>query len=333
MLDATASLEMLSSTQKLAETGRHAAVVEQLGVLPVQELEQSPTLALLFGIAQARLGRHNSGRQWVATALDTARARGDGEIEARALNVSGAIAFEEGWIDEATSCFTRALAAAERQGDRATLGRCSNNLGIIANLRGQYGRAVGSLTMALAAFQQAGHRAGAAETLHNLAITYRDQRDLSKALETEDRAFQEALAAGDVGLAARVQGGRAEIRLLAGDAEVSRLEAQRALASHREVGDVVGEADDLRVLAGALERLAQPAQAEAMLRDAIARATTLQRPRLIAQAQRDLAKLLHRQARDDEAEGHARRARDGFEKLGAVIEVRRLEELLGELKV
>ncbi len=331
MMDARASLEMLNEIQELAETGRHAALVERVGALPVQEVEQSPTLSLLFGIAQARLGHHNSGRQWVATALDTARARGDGEIEARALNVSGAIAFEEGWIDEAASWFTRALAAAERQGDRATVGRCSNNLGIIANLRGQYGRAVGSFTMALAAFQQAGHRVGVAETLHNLAISYRDQRDLSQALAIVERALQEATAARDLALTARIQGDRAEIRLLMGDGEVARLEIQRALSTHREVGDVVGEADDLRVLAGALELLGQPAQAEATLRDVITRGTNLHRPRLAARAERDLARMLHRQARDDEAEGYARRARDGFEKLGAVIEVRRLEELLAQL--
>ncbi len=331
MMDARASLEMLNAVQELAETGRHAALVERVGALPVHELEQSPTLALLFGIAQARLGRHKSGRQWVATALDTARTRGDGEIEARALNVSGAIAFEEGWIDEAASCFTRALAAAERQGDHTTVGRCSNNIGIIANLRGQYGRAVGSFTMALAAFQQAGHRVGVAETLHNLAISYRDQRDLSKALATEERALQEATDAGDLALMARIQGGRAEIRLLMGDGEVARLEIQRALAMHREVGDVVGEADGLRVLAGALALIKQPAQAEATLRDVVARAANLHRPRLAAQAERDLCRLLHRQARNDEAEELALSARDRFEKLGAVIEVRRLEELLAEL--
>lgn len=333
MMDTRASLEMLNEVLALAETGRHAALAERVGALPVYEVEQSPTLSLLLGIAHARLGRHNSGRQWVATALDTARVRGDGEIEARALNVSGAIAFEEGWIDEAASCFTRALAAAERLGDRATVGRCSNNLGIIANLRGQYGRAVGSFTMALAAFQQAGHRAGVAETLHNLSICYRDQRDLTQALATVERALQEAMATGDLSLTARILGDRAEIRLMTGDGELARLEIQRALSTHREVGDVVGEADDLRVLAGALELLGQPAQAEAMLRDVITRAVTLHRPRLLARAQRDLARLLQRQERDDEAEGYARRARDGFEKLGAVIEARRLEELLAHLKV
>lgn len=332
-MDARASLEMLNAVQKLLETGHHAAVAKQLGALPVQELEQSPTLALLFGIAQARLGRHNSGKQWVAIGLETARARSDHAIEARALNVSGAIAFEEGRIDEAVGYFTRGLAEAERLGDRATVGRCSNNLGIIATLRGQYGRAVGSYTMALAAFQQVSHRTGAAEALHNLAITYREQSDLAQALETEERAAQEATAAGDLALAAKVRGGRAEIRLLDGDAEVARLEIERALAMRREIGDVVGEAEDLRVLAGALAALNQSPQAEAMLRDVIERATALNRPLLVAQAERDLARLLHRQGRDEQAAALADRARERFESLGAVVEVRRLAALLTELTV
>lgn len=330
-MNPSASLEMLNAVQDLAEAGRFAVLVERVGALPVYEVEQSPTLCLLLGIGQARLGRHNSGRQWVATALDTARARGDGAIEARALNVSGAIAFEEGWINEAASCFNRGLAAAERQGDRATVGRCCNNLGIIANLQGKYGSSVGSLTMALAAFQQAGHRVGEAETLHNLAITYRDQQEFPTALEAEEQALQAATSVGDLALIARIQGGKAEIHLLTGEPELARLDIQRALAIHREIGDVVGEADALRVLSGSLALIGQPAQAEATLRGVIAQAATLRRPRLGAQAERDLARLLHHLGRNDEAETHARRARDGFEKLGAVIEVRRLEEFLTEV--
>lgn len=331
-MDARASLGVLNTVQQLTQAGRHDAVVEVLGTLPVQELEQSPTLALFFGIAQAHLGRYQSGRQWVARALDVARARGDGAIEASALRMAGGIALEEGWIDEAASCFTRALAAAESQGDRATVGRCSNNLGIISNLRGRYGRAVGSYTMALAAFQQVGYRPGIAEVLHNLAISYRDQQDNAKALETEERALEEAQAAGDRALAAKIQGGRAEVRLLAGDAEVARLEVQRALAIHREVGSLIGEVEDLRVLARALEELDQLAQAEAMFRDVLARATSLRRPRLVAYVERDLARLLHRQGRNQEAEEMANRSREKFENLGAVVEVRRLDELLTEVE-
>ncbi|MBI2403271.1 MAG: hypothetical protein HYV20_11165 [Gemmatimonadetes bacterium] len=330
--DARASLDMLNTVQKLADSGRDAAVVAALGALPVHELEQSPTLALLFGIAQARLGRPSSGKQWVGTALETAQVRGDSTVAARALNVSGAIAFEEGQVDDAVGFFTRGLAEAERLGDRATVGRCSNNLGIIANLRGLYGRAIGSYTMALAAFQQAARRSGVAETLHNLAITYRDQRNLARAAETEERAAEEARAAGDLSLVALIHCGRGKIRLRAGDAELGRVEVNQALAMHREIGDLAGEAEDLRTLAGALELLGQHAQAELMLRDVIRRAETLNRPLLVAQAEGDLARLLlRRKQAPDAARELALRARARFNGLGAVVEVRRLDGLLSEI--
>ncbi|MBI4499971.1 MAG: tetratricopeptide repeat protein [Gemmatimonadetes bacterium] len=330
-MGARASLEMLNGIQKLAETGRHAAVAEQLGALPVEELEQSPTLALLFGISQARVGRHELGKRWVTVGLEAARARSDQTIEARALNVLGAIAFEQGQVEEAFGYFTRGLAKAERLGDRGTVGRCSNNLGAIASLRGQYGRAVGSHTMALAAFQQVGHRTGVAETLQNLAMAYREQNDLATALETDERAVQEATAAGDLALAATIESGRAEIRLLAGDADVAMVGVQRALAVHRDLGDVAAEAEDLRVLAAAMVSLGELTKGEATLRDVIGRATKLNRPLLAAQAERDLARLLHDRQRDREAEDLARRARSRFETLGAVVEVRRLDELLTEI--
>jgi tetratricopeptide (TPR) repeat protein len=324
------SLEMLNTIQQLAETGHHAAVAQRLGAIRLRDLKQSPTLALLFGIAQARLGHHNSAKQWVEIGLETARARSDHAVEARALNVSGAIAFEEGRIDEAIGYFTQGLAEAERLGDRATVGRCSNNLGIIASLRGEYGKAIGSHTMALAAFQQVSHRAGVAEALHNLAITYREQGDLGQALDTEERAAQESAAAGDLALEAKVRCGRAEIRLLAGDTEVAQLEVQRGLAMHREIGDVVGEAEGLRVLAGTRAALNQFAQAEALLYEVIGRATTVNRPLLLARAERDLAALLHRQGRHEQAAVLADRAHERFENVGATVEIRRLDELLAE---
>ncbi|HEY2824767.1 MAG TPA: hypothetical protein VGI83_04410 [Gemmatimonadales bacterium] len=322
---------MVNRLQKLSDSGRSAAVVAELGALPVQELEQSPTLALLFGIAQGRLGRFSSGKQWVAAALDAARARGDSSVEARALNVAGAIAFEEGRIDEAMGHFTQGGAEAERRGDRTTVGRCTNNMGVIANLRGEYGRAIGSYTVALAAFQQAGYRTGIAEALHNMAITYRDQRTLAKALEAEEQAAAEAQAVGATALLGLIFSGRAAIRLWAGEGEVARFEVQRALDLHREVDDAVGEAEDLRVLAGALDLLRETPRAEALLRDVIVRAKRLNRPLLIADAERDLSRLLKRTERAAEAREVAVSAKKGFESLGAVVEVRRLDALLAEM--
>ena len=185
--------------------------------------------------------------------------------------------------------------------------------------------------MALAAFQQAGHRSGAAEALHNLAITYLDERNLAKALDAEERAAVEAAAAKDLALQGLICCGRGEIQLKAGEVELARLDIQRALAMHREAGDVVHEAYDLRALAEALDLLQQPVQAEAMMRDVITRGRKLDQPRLIAKAERDLARFLHRQKRDDEAGEAARRAQDRFRALGAVLEVQRLDGLLREI--
>jgi tetratricopeptide (TPR) repeat protein len=331
-MDARASLMTLKTVRQLAEAGRHSAVVDFLSGLPTEEVANSPTLAFLFGSACARLGRDELAQKWVGVALVRARASGDRPLEARALNLSGAVAFDMGRIDEAARYFTQALAEAEHEDDPATVGRCSNNLGIIASLRGDHGRAVGSYTMALAAFQQAGLHAGAAETLHNLAIAYRDQGNLEGALQTADRAVHEATEAGDLRLVALTQGGRAETRLLAGDAAVARREAEHAVATHREVGDIVGEAEGLRVLGCALAALGNEGEAERTLRVVIDRAEALGRPLLAARAERDLARLfVTRLGREEEAADLACRARARFIKLGADAEVRSLDQLTATL--
>src|SRR5687767_12694785 len=120
------AMERLSRIRILSDSGRDAAVVAELGGLSAEELERSPALSLLFGIAQGRLGHHDAGKHWVARALGVARQQQDAAIEARSLNVWGAIAFQEGRIDSAIQYFTEGLAEAERQGDRTTVGRCSN---------------------------------------------------------------------------------------------------------------------------------------------------------------------------------------------------------------
>jgi hypothetical protein len=77
-----------------------------------------------------------------------------------------------------------------------------------------------------------------------------------------------------------------------------------------------------------LAALEQPVEAEALLRDVIARATPHARPLLVASAQRDLARLLARLGRGGEAVALARTARATFDRLGAAREVQQLDVLL-----
>src|SRR6266700_3274349 len=217
----TSSL-VVDKAQQLAAAGQHAEVVAYLGARKGTELADSPSLALLYGTAQARLGRHEEGLRWVDLALDQAHKRDEQAVERHALNARGAIALVSGRIDEAADYFTRALMAASRDGDLATTARCSNNLGIISNLRGRHAEAIGSWEIAVAAFERAGSPAGVAECYHNLAITYREQGNVDRALAEADRAVAQAEAAGDQTLWALTLRGRAEIRVVRGDLDAAR---------------------------------------------------------------------------------------------------------------
>src|SRR2546422_4782379 len=66
---------VVDKARQLAAAGHHAEVIEYLGAQERSELADSPTLALLYGTAQARLGRNDEGLRWLDLALDEARDR------------------------------------------------------------------------------------------------------------------------------------------------------------------------------------------------------------------------------------------------------------------
>src|SRR6266446_7588321 len=187
---------VVAKARALAAAGHHAAVVEFLGSLE-RDLEDTPTLALLYGIAQARLGRHEQGVQWIHGALVGARQLNEHGVERHARNARGAIALVSGHLSEAADYCTQALMAASRDGDHATTGRASNNLGIISHLRGRHAEAISSWEIAAAAFHRAGQQIGVAECHNNLANAYREQGALDKGLAVADQAVATAEVAGD----------------------------------------------------------------------------------------------------------------------------------------
>src|SRR5207247_6127862 len=134
--------------------GQHAEVVNYLAARQGSELVESASRALLYGTAQARVGRHDEGLRWLDTAVDQARKGGERGVEGRALNARGAMSLVSGRLDEAADYCTRALMLASLDADLATVGRCSNNLGIISHLRGRLAEAIGSWEVARAAFDR-----------------------------------------------------------------------------------------------------------------------------------------------------------------------------------
>src|SRR5256712_4751227 len=299
---------VVDKARQLAAAGHHAEVVEFLGAQNRSELADSPSLALLYGSAQARLGRHDEGLRWLDLALDEARRRDERAVEGQALNARGAIAVVSGRIDEAADYFTKALMTASRDGDIAMTGRCSNNLGVISSLRGRHAEAIGSWEIAVAAFDRAGVRHGVAECHHNLGITYREQGELDRALAEADRAAAEAEAFGDRTLWALALRGRAEIRPCRSELEPARRELEAVRAIRGGVPNPVAEAEDLRVAALLSLAEGQAAAAEEALRPGVSRAEAPRRPQHPAGATRDLLAVLRRAPRAGEAQAAARGA-------------------------
>src|SRR2546427_12732726 len=90
---------VVDKAQELAAAGHHAEVVQYLGAREGSELEASPSLALLYGTAQARLGHHDEGLRWLELALDRARKGDEQGVERQGLNARGAIALGGGGSD------------------------------------------------------------------------------------------------------------------------------------------------------------------------------------------------------------------------------------------
>src|SRR6266496_2060839 len=319
-----ASSLVVEKARQLAAAGHHAEVVEYLGAREGSELEDSPSLALLYGSAQAQLGHPDTGLRWLDVALEQARKGGDRGVEGRALNARGCAAMLSGRMDEAADYCTRALMIASLDGDLATTGRCSNNLGVISNLRGRYAEALGSWQIAVAAFERTGLRQGVAECGHNLGIAHREQGALDRALAEADRAVSEAEATGDRALWALVLRGRAEIHIVRGELELARGELERIRESRTQLPHPTDEAEDARVVASLLTAEGRWAAAEGKLREVIEQAEVHQRPLLQAEASRDLSMVLRAMGRQAAAHTAARAAKAIFTRLGAEGELRNL---------
>jgi len=314
---------VVAKARALAAAGHHAAVVEHLGARE-SEIADNPTLALLYGIAQARLGRHDQGIQWIDRALVRARELGEHGVERHALNTRGAIALVSGNLTEAADFCTQALMAASRDGDHTTTGRASNNLGIISHLRGRHAEAISSWEIAAAAFHRAGMQSGVADCQHNLANAYREQGALDKALSIADQAISAAEASSDETLFAMTLRGRAEIRAIRSEPELARRDLDRIRVIRSEMPDPVAEAEDLRIQALVLVAENQMARAEKALREVMGRAELHGRLLLQGEATRDLAVLLRRTDRLSDAQAEAQAARAIFADMGAESEIRKL---------
>ena len=289
-----------------------------------------PEGELLAATAATRLGDFSTSISLAESALEHFRARADSDGRMRAVNLLGAVAFEQGRLEVAERCFAEALELARVVDDTRMAANASNNLASVAHLQNRPDLALSLYRTALLSYQRIGDRRGTAQTYHNLGLTFRQQRDWMDAEAASLKALRHAEAVGEGGLMALVVTGRAEIHIDRGELDLARQELGMAERLCREADDEVGLAEVARLrarLALKEEKFAVALEFALAARAVAARFGILQ---LQAECASAAALALTRLGRDGEADGHRQEATRLFERLGAEKLQAEFEQMLGD---
>jgi tetratricopeptide (TPR) repeat protein len=248
-----------------------------------------------------------------------------------ALNLLGAASFALGALDEAQAAWDRALELAQQANDPLLVGRAMNNLGAVASLRGDWHHALYLYQLALPLYQRLGDMHRLAETFHNLAIVFRDLGEPASADEHEMRAIEFAQQAGAERLVLMARVGRAELALRRGDHELAAVSALAAGRASVAIGDRGTQADAWRCAGEAYTALEHHDAARRLLDEAASLAESTGQALMHAEALLASARLAKAMGDLGRARHEARRAADGFERLGARSDLARTAPLLKEL--
>lgn len=287
-----------------------------------------PEVELLSATAATRIGEYSLGVTHAEAALDQFRRRADSDGRMRAMNLLGAIAFEQGRLDDAERCFGEALDQARVLEDTRMAAHASNNLASVAHLQSRPDLALSLYRSALLEYQRLGDRRGTAQTYHNLGLAFRQRGDWEDAEDSSLQAVRHAEQVGEPELLALAVMGRAEFHLLRDELGLAERELTRADQLVQDATDEVGLADAGRLRGLLALRRGDPAAAVVVAREARAVAERIGRVQLMAECTAVLATALHRLGLEAESAPFRTEARAIFTRLGATNMLQDFERML-----
>ena len=243
----SADEDLPSRLRALLAEGRYREVLDLHRHDSASNLPPQPGVALVVATAATRLGGLVEAEALASDALGRFRQRADDDGQMRCLNLLGAIAYERGQLDEASSRFAASLDLGRRLDDLQSTARASNNLASVAYLRGRVEESRGLFREAQLAYQRLGDRRGLAETYHNLGIVARESAELEDAGHNAEQAVRHAELARDPALMALAMAGQAETAVADGEFDLASEELDRSKALAVQAGDEVGVAETNRV--------------------------------------------------------------------------------------
>lgn len=221
-----------------------------VGALSREDLRAQPELGYWLADTRRRLGRQTEALELLHDLTPSIKRAGVPRLSLARLNLLGMLRFETGDIPAAEAAWRDLLAEASSERDDEYVARANNNLGIIYTLNGRPTEAIACYERAITSYRQLGLARHIAQSHQNLAITYRDMGHYEEADAHFLSAIRYASDAGSEDEIARAEQERSLLIYLAGrDAPMARATVARALTRFTSLGDPVGHADSLRVLA------------------------------------------------------------------------------------
>lgn len=278
-------------------------------------------------IAGMRLGDWTAASADARHSLRSARGLADACLEARALNVAGAVEFERGDWGAALELFSKARLLARSAGDRRLVARIDNNEGALWAARGIPARARRLYASALSGFRANHETAAAARVMNNLGLSMLEEGAHAEAGEWFDQATKAARQVSENDLLLTVLINTARASAESGDLTRARVSAAEArMLAERMEGDPA--LADLACVLAAIARIEKRwEQAEEWIALALEAAGGGKNPLAAADAWEQRARMRMDQGRRDEAGWAIERARAAYQSLGAASAVARLDRL------
>ena len=142
-----------------------------------------------LGIIADTRGDYEEARAFFETALERARAAGDGHRESRVLNSLGVISWGEGEYAAAEATIQESLALAEEMGDQAATAHRLLKLGWVSNVQGAFERGRDFSRRSRDIFSALGDRGGLADSLYSLGVSLNGLGRHGEALALEEEAL------------------------------------------------------------------------------------------------------------------------------------------------
>ena len=320
--------DLKAELKELAAARRWGEIRSRLVDYDDIELTRDPKIAFHLAQALVHLGDLARALNLSLAAEAEFRARHDAVNLMAALNLSGAIQFELGDLTGAEDRFSNLLELARERGEEEMIGRATNNLGTIASLQGEHEQALSLYRLAIPAYQRVGQLAGLAQTSHNLGITYRDLGRWREARRQYEDAIKGARRVGDRRLGAMATAAKAELLHGRGDHRYARKAATRALDDFVDLGDELGRADSLRILAGVALAVGDAESAAELLDEALDLARAHANPLLEAEIVEARGDLHVQGGRASLARADLEAAAAIYRRLGANERLEKVEERL-----